>query len=203
MLTTRTVKDPLYLSLLSDFNVAVVLIPMSWRFPLISWLKYPFLFTAMKPHANIREHSRHQLERRIRRNGAVEHLDFFDQLIPEDREPPQDPKEMRHLEQVAGQLLIAGYEPPAMWIYGALFYLLKNPGSLDILVSEIRGAFQSYKDIVPSEVAALPYLTACVKESLRMVPNVLTGMPVVSRGAEVDGVFVPKGVRKPLHMNLV
>lgn len=88
---------------------------MSFRFPLFSLIKYPILFTKMRPHSHIREHSRQQLERRIRRQGAVEHLDFFEQLVPEDRKPPKDPKEMRHLEQVSGQLLAAGYEAPALW----------------------------------------------------------------------------------------
>ena len=149
----------------------------------------------MKDHSHIREYSRQQLEQRIRRKGAVEHLDFFEQLIPEDRVPPKDPLELRHLEQVAGQLLIAGYEPPALWLYHTIFYLVKNPEKLKILAQEIRSAFQSYEDITPGAAAKLPYLTACLKESLRMTPPILTGMPVVSPGAMVDGTFIPKGVR--------
>ncbi|RYP69623.1 hypothetical protein DL769_005243 [Monosporascus sp. CRB-8-3] len=188
-------QGPPYLSLLSDFNRAVVVIQMSWRFPLLSPLKYLFLlFTAMRPHSHIRDHSRQQLEQRIRRKGAVEHLDFFEQLIPEDREPPKDRKEMRHLEQVAGQLLVAGYEPPAMWFYSTIYHLLKEPVILETLTKEIRGAFKSYSDITSGAAASLPYLTACLKESLRVIPNVLTGMPVVSPGAVVDGTFIPKGV---------
>jgi hypothetical protein len=35
----------------------------------------------MRSHSRIRNHSRFQLEQRIRRKGAVEHLDFFEQLI--------------------------------------------------------------------------------------------------------------------------
>lgn len=148
-------------------------------------------------HSNIRDHSRQQLERRIRRKGAVEHLDFIEQIIPEDCEPPEDPKEMRHLEQVAGQLLIAGYEPPSLWLYFTVYYLLKNPHALDDLAREIRDAFQSYSEITASAAADLPYLTACLKESLRFTPPLLTGMPVVSPGAVVDGTFIPKGVTCP------
>ncbi|RYP89821.1 hypothetical protein DL770_004032 [Monosporascus sp. CRB-9-2] len=144
------------------FQQAIVVIQMSWRFPILSPLKYLFLlFTAMRPHSHIRDHSRQQLEQRIRRKGAVEHLDFFEQLIPEDREPPKDRKEMRHLSK----------SQASCW-----------------------GAFESYSDITSGAAAALPYLTACLKESLRVMPNVLTGMPVVSPGAMVDGTFIPKGV---------
>ncbi|RYP49936.1 hypothetical protein DL768_004472 [Monosporascus sp. mg162] len=161
-------------------------------------LKYLFLLsTAMKAHSHIRDHSRQQLEQRIRRKGAVEYLDFFEQLIPEDREPPKDPKEMRRLEQVAGQLLVAGYEPPAMWFYFTIYHLLKEPVILETLRREIRGAFKSYSDITSGAAVSLPYLTACLKESLRVMPNVLTGMPVVSPGAVADGAFIPKGSAPP------
>ncbi|KAF4627058.1 hypothetical protein G7Y89_g11097 [Cudoniella acicularis] len=190
----KDMKDPPYLSILSGFNRALVVIQMSWCFPLLSPLKYLFLlFTAMRPHSDIRDHSLQQLERRIRCKGAVEHLDFFEQIIPEDREPPKDRKEMRHLEQVAGQLLAAGYEPPVMWLYSTIFFLLKHPGTLGTLTKEIRGAFKNYNDIIPGAAAELPYLTTCLKESLRVMPNVLTGMPVVSPGAVIDGTFIPKG----------
>jgi cytochrome P450 len=148
----------------------------------------------MRSHSHIRNHSRFQLEQRIRRKGAVEHLDFFEQLIPEDREPPKDRKEMRHLEQVAGQLLVAGYEPPALWFYFTIYYLLKNPEALDTLTKEIRSAFKNYDEIISGSAAQLAYLTACLNESLRIMPGVLTGMPVVSPGAMVDGTFIPKGV---------
>ena len=189
------VKEPPYLSLLSGFSKAIVVIQMSWRFPLLSPLKYIFLlFTTMRPHSHIRGHSREQLERRIRRKGAVEHLDFFEQIVPKNREPPQDRNEMRHLEQVAGQLLVAGYEPPALWLYFSIYYLIKNPNTQQILAKEIRDSFQLYSDITSETAAPLPYLAAFLKETLRLMPGVLTGMPVVSPGAMVDGKFIAKGV---------
>lgn len=173
----------------------MVVIQVSWRFPLISPLKYIYLLSTMMAggHSHVREHSRQQLERRIRRQGAVEHLDFIEQLIPADREPPKG-KDMRHFEQVAGQLLLAGYEPPSLWFYFTVYHLVQNPGSLAALTKEIRSNFKSYDEITATSAANLPYLTACLKESLRFTPPLLTGMPVVSPGATVDGTYVPKGV---------
>ncbi|OTA64848.1 cytochrome P450 [Hypoxylon sp. EC38] len=188
------VKEPPYLSLLKGFSKAVTVIQVSWRFPFLAPLKYIFLLlTAMRPHSHIRDHSRQQLERRIRRRGAVQHLDFFEQLIPEDGEPPKDRKEMRHLEQVAGQLLAAGFEPPSLWLYFTLYYLAVEPGVREALIEEVRNSFQSYDEITAGTAASLPYLTACLKESIRMMPNLPSGLPVVSPGAMVDGTFIPKG----------
>lgn len=172
---------------------AMVVIQVSWRFPFISPLKYIYLLSIMMGHSHVREHSRQQLERRIRRQDAVDHLDFIEQLVPADHEPPKG-KELRHLEQVAGQLLLAGYEPPSLWFYFTVYHLVKNPTSRAILTQEIRGEFKSYDEITASAAANLTYLTACLKESLRFTPPLLTGMPVVSPGATVDGMYIPKGV---------
>lgn len=193
---SETVRDPPYLSLLMRLHRAMVVIQVSWRFPLLSPLKYIYLLSIMMGggHSHVREHSRQQLERRIRRQGAVEHLDFIDQLIPADREPPKDKKAMRHLEQVAGQLLLAGYEPPSLWFYFTVYQLVKNPRTLEVLVKEIRGAFERNEEITASSAANLPFLAACLKESLRFTPPLLTGMPVISPGTMVDGTYIPKGV---------
>ncbi|KAI0147679.1 cytochrome P450 [Xylariaceae sp. FL1272] len=191
----ENMSDPGYLTILQNFNKAITVIQMSWRFPLLSPLKYIFIiFKVAGSHAHVRDHSRKILEQRIRRKDNVEHVDFLEHIIPENREPPQDRREMRHLEQVAGQLLVAGYEPPAMWLYFTIYYLLRHSQCLETLKNEIRGSFKGYRDINPTTAADLPFLTACLKESLRLTPGLLTGMPVTSPGALVDGHFVPRGV---------
>ncbi|KAI5922127.1 cytochrome P450 [Camillea tinctor] len=173
MTALKDMKEPPYLSLLAGFSKVII---------------YIFLaFTGMRPHSHIRDHSRQQLERRSRCKGEVGHFDFFEQIIPEDREPPKDKKEMRHLEQIVGQLLVAGYEPSALWLYFSTYYFLKQPRTQCILAKEIRDAFNCYNDITPSAAAQLSYLNAFLKESLRV-------MPVVSPGAVVDETFIPKGV---------
>ncbi|KAI1128337.1 cytochrome P450 [Nemania abortiva] len=189
--------NPPYLDLIYGFNMYLTVTQVSWRFPLLSPLKYLSIISSfLRPHGDIRNHSRERLEKRIRLRGAVEHLDFIEQMIPEDREPPSDPKEMRHLEQVAGQLLVAGYEPPSVWLYGTIYHLLEEKEALRTLIDEIRGSFKAYEDITSDTVTPLPYLTACLKEGLRILPNTASshGMPCVSPGTTVDGNYIPRGV---------
>lgn len=190
-----SVKDPLYLYLLMRLHRAMVVIQCSWRFPILSPLKFVYLLFLMTGHSHIREHSRQQLKVRVQRQGAVEHLDFIEQLIPADHIPPKG-SELRHLEQVAGQLLLAGFEPPSLWLYFTVYHLVQNRDTLSVLTREIRSNFESYEEITATSSAKLPYLTACLKESLRFTPPLLTGMPVISPGAMVDGMYVPKGVRQ-------
>lgn len=192
----ENMEDPPYLVILKAMNFGVSIIQTCWRFPLLEPLKYAyFIFKSKRSHANIRAHSKQLLEKRIRLQGEgkIEHTDFFEYIIPPSREPPTDKLEMRHLEQVAGQLLAAGYEPPSLWFYFTIFYLLQNKKALSTVTSEIRTAFSSYSDITASTAAELPYLGACLHETLRLMPVIPNGMPVVSPGAMVDGIFIPKG----------
>lgn len=188
-------KQPPYLALLQDFNKAIVAIQTCWRFPLLVPLKYIYLImTASKSHSHIRVHSKQLLERRIR-SKEIEHVDFLERIIPENHEPPTDPKEWRHFEQIAGQILVAGFEPPAVWFYFTIYHLSNDESILRHVTSEVRKAFADYRDITSAAAAELPYLTACLKESLRMVPAVPNGMPCYSPGISVDGEYIPRGVR--------
>lgn len=67
---------------------------------------------------------------------------------------------------------------------------MRNPTAFNILTEEIRGAFKGYDQITAGAAAELPYLNVCLKESLRFVPPLLTGMHVTSPGATVDGTYV-------------
>ncbi|KAI1261146.1 cytochrome P450 [Xylariaceae sp. FL1019] len=191
----KSKTNPPYLDLIYGFNKFMTVTQVSWRFPLFSPLKYLFILSSLsRPHGDIKRHSRARLEERIRQKPG--HLDYFEQIVPEDREPPSDPKEMRHLEQVAAQLLVAGYEPPSVWLYSTIYHLLEEADSLRYLVDEIRGSFNSYEEITSDSVLPLSYLTACLKEGLRILPNTASshGMPCISPGTTVDGHYIPEGV---------
>lgn len=77
-------------------------------------------------------------KRRIERRGRTEHLDYFEQLIPADGPVPADKKQLYHVENVAGQLLIASWQPLANQFYSLIFFLLKEPAVHAALVEEIK-----------------------------------------------------------------
>lgn len=141
--------------------------------------------------------SRQELQGRIQRRGETEDMDFFEQLVPGD--VPTDPDEFRHLEQVATQILFAGYEPISSWYFATFLFLLKRPEYLDTLTIEIREAFSSYDNITTNALTKLEYLNACLEESMRLFPSNNTGLPRISPGALVDGTYVPPGVSVSLR----
>jgi hypothetical protein len=187
-------KDSAYLGVVLNFNKFVTMSQVSKRFPWLGFLRFSvFPFSITGKLMELRKTSLAELHRRLTLQGATEHLDYFEQLVPADGSVPE-PKEFLHLSRIATQLMFAGYLPPSDWYYGIFFHLLHNCHALELLAMEIRAAFARYDDITPDEAATLPYLNACMKESLRLFNNsaLINGMPVHSPGAFVDGQFIPK-----------
>ncbi|RYP10844.1 hypothetical protein DL764_000396 [Monosporascus ibericus] len=135
-----------------------------------------------------------EVQARIERRGKTEHLDYFEQLCPEDGVVPTDKKRRAHLEQVAGQLMLAGFDPIANQFYSTIYFLTQEPQVFSLLKKEVRGTFKNYDDINPDGLVPLKFLHACLQETLRLHTNASFGMPRISPGAKVDGTYIPKGV---------
>ncbi|KAG9251084.1 cytochrome P450 ClCP1 [Emericellopsis atlantica] len=101
---------------------------------------------------------------------------------------------MQKLEANANTLVVAGSETTATAMSGMTFYLLKNPEVHQKLKDEIRGAFNSDEEIDFNAVSNLPYLQACINETLRAYPPTPSGLPrtVPAGGATICGQFVPE-----------
>ncbi|KAI8623598.1 cytochrome P450 [Xylariaceae sp. FL1651] len=169
-----------------NFVARVILTPLMYlTIPFSVWLTIP---TLLKTHAN-------DLQQRIDRRGNTEHLDYVEQLLPFDKPIPEK-KELFHILNVAGQLLLASWQPLANQFYTIILFLLKEPDVYAALVSEVRAAFSNDAEITIGSLAAgnLRYLQACVSEGLRIHAESVDGLPRISPGAIVDGYYVPQGV---------
>lgn len=160
------------------------------------WPAMPFL---IKMNSQI-------VQDRIGRRGELDHLDYFEQLIPSDTGAPipDDKKHIFHLENVAGQLLLASWQPLANQFYSLIFLLLREPGlhAYQALVDEVRTGFADYESIDTDKLSTpnFRYLQACVSESLRLHQETIDGLPRISPGAVVDGEYITKGVCPPYSM---
>ncbi|KAI1375296.1 isotrichodermin C-15 hydroxylase [Hypoxylon crocopeplum] len=143
------------------------------------------------------------VQRRIDARGSTPHPDFVDYMLPADAAPPTTKKEKVHLEQVALQLFVAGYDPIQITLNAVFFFLVKEPRVYEILVREIRDAFQTYESINADALVELKYLHAVISETMRVHITNGTGMPRISPGAIVDGVYVPKGVKASLLVSVL
>ncbi|KAI1263500.1 cytochrome P450 [Xylariaceae sp. FL1019] len=97
--------------------------------------------------------------------------------------------------------MVAGSETVATLLAGAVFYLHKTPHVMKRLNKELREAFSTVEDMTFDELAQLPYLNACVKESMRIFPPVAVGSPrlVYKGGQEICGYWLPEATRISVH----
>lgn len=99
--------------------------------------------------------------------------------------------------------MVAGSDTTAISLSAVMYYLLKNPASMQSLRDEVdsfasRGELSDHPTFKESQ--QMPYLQAVIKEALRLHPA--TGLPlervVPEGGATISGRFFPEGVRSCL-----
>jgi benzoate 4-monooxygenase len=91
----------------------------------------------------------------------------------------------------------AGSETTAIALTHLLYYLTKNPRCFSKLREEVSDALSGEQLVAPySKVKTLPYLKACIEESLRLSPPLPRGLERVTppSGATIMGTFVPGNV---------
>lgn len=196
------VKDSVLLKGSLKMNFFLTMSQLTRKFALLGPLIYltvpPSIWLLMPQLINMNSQD---VQARLARQGKTEHLDYFEQLVPADQPKPHDKKQLYHLENVAGQLLIAGWQPLANQFYSCIFFLLKEgieSGAYAALVREVRDAFEEDAMITFESTAGLKYLQACVNESLRLHQDTVDGLPRISPGAVVDGTYIPQGVSQQL-----
>lgn len=99
----------------------------------------------------------------------------------------------RHLQSQADMMVVAGSETTATSLSGITYYLSQNALAYKALANEVRSTFSRYGDITAHATEPLPYLQAVIEEGLRLYPPVPIGLPRISPGETVDGIYIPKG----------
>ncbi|KAH9207521.1 cytochrome P450 [Leptodontidium sp. 2 PMI_412] len=82
-----------------------------------------------------------------------------------------------HIREEMSLFMIAGSDTSAVTLTNTYLLLLNNPETLKKLVAEIDTAFPSkYDSITFANTQDLPYLNACINESMRLRPIVVVGL---------------------------
>ena len=100
------------------------------------------------------------------------------------------------IQSNASLFIVAGSDSVATVLTGTTYYLLQNHEALRKLTDEVRSAFKTEKEINAQSVARLPYMLACLDETSRIYPTILTGQAVVvpPEGDVVGNDWIPGGV---------
>ena len=114
-------------------------------------------------------------------------------------------KGMNDLEISQNSLILAtaGSDSTTTTMCGVLYHLALPAGAIArrVVLNEIRSAFASKEEISLRNTtpATLPYLNACIEESMRVYPSTAEQPPRVSPGEVVGGQFIPQGVSTKIH----
>lgn len=188
-------KDSVFLKSTLKLNLFLTMSQITRKFRILTPLMYltipPSILSSLP---KLMAMNSEDVKTRIERRGQTEGLDYFEQLLPADKPVPQEKSEMLHLQNVLGQLLLASWQPLANQFYSLLFFLLSERDAYEALIQEVRTTFRNYDEINSEKTAKLEYLRACLSESLRLHQETVDGLPRVSPGAVVDGVYIPPGV---------
>ncbi|RVD85055.1 uncharacterized protein DFL_003386 [Arthrobotrys flagrans] len=128
--------------------------------------------------------------------GETDMVTIFAQLFQDD--PKKGRKASTDNELAADALLTisAGMDTTGHTLTLATYHLVKNPDIQGRLLSELKTVMKHPKDDVSEEtLEKLPFLQACLKESLRFAHGVPGPLPrdVPANGATIMGHYLPPG----------
>ncbi|RFU36320.1 hypothetical protein B7463_g111, partial [Scytalidium lignicola] len=149
--------------------------------------------------ANSRLAERMELEKQYKAEGkdiSEQRKDTFHYLL-NSKDPVTGKRfTIPQLQADSALIIAAGSDGVGITLSATIFYLLANPSVLSKLTNEIRTAFSSEGEIVNPKLNSLPYLHACIEETLRMNPPKASSLPrkVVRGGVRIGDEYFPRGV---------
>ncbi|RMJ24378.1 Cytochrome p450 [Aspergillus sp. HF37] len=133
---------------------------------------------------------------RLKRYEAGEQLEDFFQALMEDKNGRPNNLELGEIVAEVNIMMNAGTVTTAISIANAMYQLIKNPACMDRLRKEVDAVLDPDEHVAPyDKVKHLPYLRACLDESLRLFPPTSHGLPreVPPEGMNIMGDWVPGG----------
>ena len=102
-------------------------------------------------------------------------------------------------------LAFAGTETVATLLPALTYLLIQNPRAKQKLVHDLRAHFSDIESMTTERLSQMDYLTACIKEGLRVFPPTPEGLPRVTppEGAMISGHWVPGNVSTHLPVLLL
>ncbi|CAK8697878.1 unnamed protein product [Clavelina lepadiformis] len=114
-------------------------------------------------------------------NGNRSHFDFLDILLSA-RDTDGNGLVDSEIRAEMDTFLFRGHDTTASALSWTLFALASHPQHQDKCAAEIMSVLGGRDEVSWSDLSSFPYLTRCIKESLRMYPPV----PVISRRLDKD-----------------
>lgn len=141
-------------------------------------------------------HSKASLQRVRRRiDSSTDRPDFMFHFL---RQGKKEQLSKPVIEAQASVIILAGSETSAIALTAAIYRIVGDEGVYSKICEEVRRIFKSPGEIgIQSATSKLPYLEACIKETLRLhapLANGFTRYVAADEGAKISGKWVPQNV---------
>ncbi|KAK5456917.1 hypothetical protein LTS15_004697 [Exophiala xenobiotica] len=136
---------------------------------------------------------RNRATTRFKRYEAGEKLDDFFTAILQDKSGVPNNLEWGEMVAEVSIMMNAGSDTTAIAINNAMYLLLKHHAQLKRLREELAGVLEDDEVVAPyDKVKQLPFLRACLDESMRLLPPTTFGLPrrTPPEGAPVLGDYI-------------
>ena len=136
----------------------------------------------------------HRATQRLARYQRGEKLQDFFQALMEDKSGSPNGMEWGEIVAEVSIMMNAGSDTTAIAMNNALYQLLCNPACLAKLRREVDAVLEPDEGVAPyDKVRHLPYLRACLDESLRIIPPTTFGLPrrTPPEGCPIAGEYIP------------
>ncbi|KAK9446168.1 benzoate 4-monooxygenase cytochrome P450 [Metarhizium brunneum] len=193
-----TGKQHLWLKSMSSMKVLVPLLV----FPYISWLLVWWLLSP-EQQRSLSDHQKRSYEltmKRIANRDTHPRHDFMTFML---RNRGEDQGVTDHeLASNSDIVISAGSETTSTALTGITFFLCSNPDAMARCAKEVREAFNSDDEITFKATAELPFMLACIEETLRMYPPVPTSLirrTLPGRPTLIAGELIPENTIVGVH----
>ncbi|KAJ4483590.1 cytochrome P450 [Lentinula aciculospora] len=150
---------------------------------------------ATRSTLKMRAHAMEWVQDRLAKGAKVKDLWYHltDEAALEKEEQPQ----MKEVVADALMAIVAGADTTSVALTNFFYLILKNPEHYQRLREEVDTVYADADATDVSRQSGLKYLSACLDESLRLLPPGLTGGPrqVPQGGRMIAGYFLPEGTQ--------
>ncbi|KAL6803672.1 cytochrome P450 [Trichoderma sp. SZMC 28012] len=153
-----------------------------------------FFQTQWRKGQGFDEMVRYLVQQRLRRHENGEQLEDFVGCLFQDKHGDARNLDIAEIEAEVATLLDAGSDTTAISLTHTMYFLMKSPAALSRLREELRVALDGSQEVAKyATVKNLPYLHACINESLRLLPPVAFGLNRMTppEGLTIDGTWIP------------
>ncbi|OJJ65691.1 hypothetical protein ASPBRDRAFT_139582 [Aspergillus brasiliensis CBS 101740] len=189
---------PVITSLTTRSEIAATAGTMPGLRPYLNWIPDPFFHAGVTGMNNLRKLGTSRILDRLSNPLAPNRAKDLLERLREGRDDKGEPFGQGELTAEALTVLIAGTDTTSSTFAALMYHVVRTPGVLKKLQSELDSALPADVD-VPSyeQVKGLPYLGYVVNESLRHHSSISLGLPREipqnSQGITVRGKYFPPG----------